>query len=390
MLNAEKPATPLRVAFVSFGSFELSVRLASALSRHATVQLSLPGAQTQPFLRWLDPAVDYRPFDLARLRQPLRQCATIIRLWRQLRAFRPDVIHFQKWHLWFFLALPLFRKFPLVISVHDPIAHLGDADSQRTPHWVVALGYRAADWVIVHNHAMVEEATRLHHIDRSRIDVVPLVERGDGTLRPDVLERPEEVLFFGRIWAYKGLEYLIDAAPMVAESVPGVRFVIAGKGDEIDPYVRMMEHPERFEIINRFVEENEQAELFRRAAVVVLPYVEATQSGVIPVAASFGKAVVATAVGGIPEQVDNGRTGLLVPPRDPRALADAITTLLLDPVRRRSIGEAARKKAQNEWSADAVARRTVDVYRRVLAEIAPSKAPPGEEDVARKVIPLPP
>ena len=375
MLTADKTAPLLRVAFVSFGSFELSVRLASALSRYATIQLSLPTAQTQPFLRWLDPGVEYRPFELARLRQPLRQCATIIRLWRQLRAFRPDVIHFQKWHLWFFLALPLFRQFPLVISVHDPVAHLGDADSQKTPHWVVARGYRSADWIIVHNQAMVEEATRLHHLDRSRIDVVPLVERGDGTLRPDVPERPDEVLFFGRIWAYKGLEYLIGAAPMVAEAVPSVRFVIAGTGDRIDPYVRMIEDPERFEIINRFVDESEQAELFRRAALVVLPYIEATQSGVIPVAASFAKAVVATSVGGIPEQVENGRTGLLVPPRDPSALADAIVALLLDPVRRRRIGEAAREKAEKEWSADAVARRTMDVYRRVVADRStPSKA----------------
>ena len=138
------------------------------------------------------------------------------------------------------------------------------------------------------------------------------------------------VLFFGRIWAYKGLEYLIRAEPLITAEIPDAKIVIAGKGEDFSRYRAMMVHPERFVVHNEFIPDDRRAELFARASVVVLPYVEATQSGVIPVAYTFSKPVVATTVGSIPEMVDDGRTGLLVPPRSEESLAEAIVSLLRD------------------------------------------------------------
>ena len=380
MGSREQGTGRLRVAFVAFDSVELSIRLATALSAHAEVLLTLPRTQSVPYMRWLGESVIFRPFDRPRLRQPLRQMALLARLWWTIRRFRPDVIHMQKWHLWFFLALPLFRAYPLVISVHDPEAHLGDRGAEKTPRWVVARGYRKADRLITHNEAMRTATIASHRVDADRVDVIPLVERGDGSLRPDVSERAFEILFFGRIWEYKGLDRLIRAAPLVVSEVPEARFVVAGRGDDLEPYLQMIDDPSRFEIINEFVSEDRQAELFRRAAIVVLPYVEATQSGVIPVAASFGKPVVASRVGGLPEQVEHGVTGLLVPPRDDVALARAIIDLLSDESRRHAMGREARRKARDEWSAAAVARRTLAVYERTIAERRPSLEPEAGGD----------
>jgi glycosyltransferase involved in cell wall biosynthesis len=97
--------------------------------------------------------------------------------------------------------------------------------------------------------------------------------------------------------------------------------------------------------------------------VVVLPYVEATQSGVIPVAYSFGKPVVATTVGGLPAQVDDGKTGYLVPPRDERALADAVVRLLCNRDLRRQLGANGKRKVTAECSPEIVARNTLAVYQ---------------------------
>ena len=90
----------------------------------------------------------------------------------------------------------------------------------------------------------------------------------------------------------------------------------------------MMVNPDRFIVLNEYVSDEKRAELFRRASVVVLPYIEASQSFIISIAYRFGKPVVATTVGGLPQMVDDGKTGFLVPPRDVDALADAIVRLM--------------------------------------------------------------
>jgi glycosyltransferase involved in cell wall biosynthesis len=173
-------------------------------------------------------------------------------------------------------------------------------------------------------------------------------------------------LFFGRISKYKGLEYLIRAEPLISAMVPEVRFVIAGVGEDIEPYRRMMTNAERFTILDEYISDEQRAELFRRASVVVLPYVEATQSGVIPVAYSFGKPVVATTVGGLPSQVDHGKTGFLVAPRDPEALAMATVELLRNRDLRRRFGANGKQKLTVEANPDTVARETSKVYHLAL------------------------
>ena len=131
-------------------------------------------------------------------------------------------------------------------------------------------------------------------------------------------------------------------------------------------YRQMMKNPARFEVHNSWISDSTRDELFQRAAVVVLPYVSATQSGVVPVAYSFGKPVVVTDVGALSETVDHGRTGLVVPPRDVKALAEAIITLLRNKQSRRQMGANGRRKMQEEWVPDVVARRTVETYKSAI------------------------
>jgi glycosyltransferase involved in cell wall biosynthesis len=154
--------------------------------------------------------------------------------------------------------------------------------------------------------------------------------------------------------------------------VPDVRIVIAGEGEPFDRYERMMVHRDRFLVHNHRIADEQVASLFQRASVVALPYVEASQSGVAAVACAFGKPVVATAVGGIPEMIEDGRTGYLVPPRDPARLAEAVVGLLKNPGLRREMGCRARDMANNDLSWPAIASQTLGVYEKALAEGARS------------------
>ena len=228
--------------------------------------------------------------------------------------------------------------------------------------------YRRAARVIAHNQPMREMIVDKCGIPSERIDVVPLIERGDPESQAGVTEETGTVLCFGRIWPYKGLEYLIKAEPLITAAFPHARIVIAGRGEDFTRYRRMMIHTENFVVNNEFVSVEKRATLFRSASVVVLPYVEATQSGVIPIAYTYGKPVVATAVGGLVEQVEEGVTGFLVPPRDPRLLAERIVQLLGNEPLRRYLGRNGRRKLMTEWSAAVITQQTLEVYRRAIGD----------------------
>jgi starch synthase len=358
----------MKAVFLSFDFGEYSVRLASALAQEAEVLLLLPHQRAAPHLSRLDQAVRFQPFSHPRLRQPLRQMATIYRLLQQIRIFDPDVIHLQKGHLWFNLTLPLLKRYPLVTTIHDPRHHVGDRESQKAPQMIIDFGYRRADQLIVHGKQLKQVVVEELGLPSEIVHVIPHIVLGDDTDQHQVQEEDHLVLFFGRIWEYKGLEYLIRAEPLITAQVPDASIVIAGRGEDFDRYRRLMVHPERFTVYNEYVPHAKRDELFRRASVVALPYIDASQSGVIPIAYMFAKPVVATTVGGLPELVDHGRTGYLVPPRDERALADALVRLLRDKKLRHELGANGKRKVDTECSPDAVARQTIAVYRRAIGD----------------------
>lgn len=361
----------VKVAFLSYDFGEYCIRLASALAQEARVCLLLPHQLAAPHLSKLDQAVNFQPFNQPRLRQPLRQIRMIYTILQHIRNFDPDVIHIQHRHLWFNLALPLLKRYPLVLTIHDPRHHIGDRNAQKTPQMIADFGYRRADQIIVHSKQLKEVVVDQLHIPSETVHVIPHIALGDDTAHNQVQEDDHLILFFGRIWEYKGLECLIRAEPLITAQVPDARIMIAGQGEDFARYRRMMVHPEHFIVYNEYVSDDKRAELFRRASIVVLPYIDGSQSGVIPIAYTFGKPVVATAVGGLPEMVEHGRTGYLVPPRDERALADAIVCLLQDRKLRHQLGTQGKQKIDTECSLEVVAQKTLAVYHRAICEHIP-------------------
>ena len=160
---------------------------------------------------------------------------------------------------------------------------------------------------------------------------------------------PPEVLFVGRLSAEKGIRTLVDATR-------GLNLVVAGDG----PLRSLV--PDAL----GFVPHKEVQRLLARAAVVVLPSHREGLPMVLLEAMAHGRAVVATPVGGTPSLVEDGVTGLLVPPGDAKALREAIERLLGDRELRRRLGEAAHAKVSELCSWERVTDATLDAYAAAL------------------------
>lgn len=148
---------------------------------------------------------------------------------------------------------------------------------------------------------------------------------------------PETVLlFFGAVRPYKGLDVALEALARLPPN-RDVRLVVAGRFWEgHERYERLVSElglGERVELRDEYVTNEDAALAFSAADAVVLPYRSATQSGVVQLAFAYGRPVVATRTGGLPAAVADGRTGLLVPPEDPPALAIALELVAADPGR---------------------------------------------------------
>ncbi|MCM2417423.1 glycogen synthase [Streptomyces sp. RKAG293] len=253
--------------------------------------------------------------------------------------------------------------------------------------WAERTAAEAADAVIAVSHGMRADVLACYpRVDPDRVHVVhngidTALYRPDP--RVDVLERlgidPARpfVLFVGRITRQKGVPHLVRAARAFA---PGTQLVLcAGSPDtpELDAEFRSLvtelrERRDGVLWIPQMLPRPDVVQLLTHAAVFVCPSVYEPLGIVNLEAMACGTAVVASAVGGIPEVVEHGRTGLLVPyeEADPRgfqaALAAAVNEVVGDGARARAMGEAGRRRAVTEFGWDAVARRTVEVYESVL------------------------
>jgi glycosyltransferase involved in cell wall biosynthesis len=354
----------MHVALIEFRtSTPYPVQLANALGHLCQVTLFLPSTATAFAAHADRNNVNLRLFSMPRLRQPVN-VAMVWRLHKQLRAMHPDILHVTFWHPWGTPGLQLLLPYPMVVTVHDVNRHPGERGVWAIPSALYRWQWRGADQVIVHADSARRQILDLDHRRGESVHVIPIgaYDFYRSFADTDQLERPNTILFFGRIWGYKGLMHLIEAEPRITEAIPDARIVIAGQGEDFGEYERAMINPAHFEVHNYRIPHEEVSKLFQSASVVALPYVEASQSGVIPVAYAFGKPVVATRVGGIPDVVDHGLTGLLVPPGDPDSLADALVALLKDHGARLEMGRRAREKAGNELSWTSVAQETLRVY----------------------------
>ena len=127
------------------------------------------------------------------------------------------------------------------------------------------------------------------------------------------LADPSTFLFFGRIESYKGLEFFLEAGTLLVKRGFKPRLIVAGTGSDLARHRARISRMPWVELVDRRIDADEIPDLFARSSAVVLPYTDATQSGVVAMAFGFGRPAISTNVGGLPDVICDGYNGLLVP-----------------------------------------------------------------------------
>jgi glycosyltransferase involved in cell wall biosynthesis len=222
------------------------------------------------------------------------------------------------------------------VIIHDAVAHPGDPTA-LVNRWLFRSVNDADEVVTLSGHVAREIAARHPQLaGRLRVLFHPnLLERAMPAFADS--GRPHGFLFLGRIMAYKGLPLFVEACEILRARGVAFRIGVAGEGslDALKPRLEAL----GAEIVNRWLAHDDVAGLVARYDVMALPHLEASQSGGVPLAHGLGVPVVATPVGGIVEQVEHGRTGLLADTPTAAAFAAAMERYLTDADLRRQLHE---------------------------------------------------
>jgi L-malate glycosyltransferase len=289
------------------------------------------------------------------------------RLSRVLKQLRPDIIHAHDPHGVAMAALARSMstqpKKPKLIASRRVDFHLGRNALSRWKYRQVDHFICASDAI---RHMLVSDgipkarAVTVHEgIDLAKVAAAPPAE-----LHQE-LWLPHQAPVVGNVAAlvpHKGQRHLVDAAADVVRQVPDARFIIAGHGELREALEHQIKHHQLDKHVIFAGFRPDVLSVHKAFDVFVMSSVTEGLGTSLLDAMACGKAVVATSVGGIPEVVVNGETGLLVPPRDHAAMAEAIVRLLKDPALRARMGEAGLARVRQRFTSEIMVANTLRVY----------------------------
>lgn len=366
----------LRVAIYAPHFAEYSYRLAAGLAKHCDVRLVLnrKDANQQWNLSWIPVS---EPFDTRIRDLSLRRFGAIglPNSFLDILAFRPDVVHCHECPEYFtagLMELLRLTSLPRVLTVHDAIPHSEGGSGTGSSEESLRDRMRAtATHITVHGQSCISDFRRASPAYQGEITSamhgVLMVPPPHAEPVAPVAGR---ILFFGRMWAYKGLDVFLDAIDMLERRGVQHQAIVAGRGPEMTRLRARMSGMATVQTNDAYISAEDTSALFQSAAVVALPYKDATQSGVLASAFGNRRPVVASATGGIPDVVTDGLNGLLVPPGDATALADALERVLTSRSLAASLSEGAGRTADGFLNWDHIAEHLVASYRRVAGVAA--------------------
>lgn len=362
----------LRVAIYSPHFSEYSYRLAAGLAQNCDVRLVLNRKDANQ--QWNLSAIpvpfafETRIRDLSVRR---RGAIGIPRSFLDVIAFRPDIVHCHEVPEYYTATLiEILRPFriPLVLTVHDAAPHSeGGSGTNSIEERLRRRMRTAATVVTLHGESCIAEFRRVSPDYKGRITSsmhgVLMVPPPGATPVQQVAGR---ILFFGRMFAYKGLDVFLDAVDILVKRGVQHHAVVAGRGPEMTRLGARMAAMPTIEPIDAYISPEDTGVLFQSAEVVALPYKDATQSGVLASAFGNQRPVVASSTGGIPDIVKDGINGFLVPPGDAAALADTLERTLTSKPLLTSLAEGARLTAAGQMNWDQIADGVFSTYRSVI------------------------
>jgi glycosyltransferase involved in cell wall biosynthesis len=306
-------------------------------------------------------------------RLPFKAAEHLPDMLRLRRAVDADVVHYQ----WLTIPpldvrlLPPLR--PRVMTAHYILPPQPSRRQVRSARRV----FGAMDAVVAHSEHGAARLREEVGLDPRKVRVIPHGAFDYLTTLPEEKPLPAElegaegpvVLSFGLLRPYKGIENLLEAFGQLgadgAGSAPEL-WIVGNPRMDVAPLRELAQRASgRVRFVARFVEDAEIPAIFRRADLVVLPYLDAEQSGVLYTALAFGKPMVLSAVGGFPEVAAAG-AARLVPPGDAAALAAALEELVGDDAARAELATSAARAAAGPFSWDESARHTIALYRELI------------------------
>jgi glycosyltransferase involved in cell wall biosynthesis len=273
----------------------------------------------------------------------------------------PDVIIFRYWMPFF---APCFGSIARLVKRKIKVRVIFICDNiiphEKRPGDITLTKYalHSADSFVVLSQTVEEDLHRF--IPKARYILTPLPlfnvfgepqPKKESRMKLAISEN-NVMLFFGIVRAYKGLEVLLDAMPLILNRI-SVQLIIAGEFyEDEEKYrkkIRQLGLEKHIRLYSDYIPNEEIPVYFSASDVVVLPYVSATQSAIVPVAYNFNKPVIVTDVGGLSEVVKNGLTGFIVSPQNPRAFADAVVKFYEEKCENEFASNIQQEKKQYSW-----------------------------------------
>jgi glycosyltransferase involved in cell wall biosynthesis len=242
--------------------------------------------------------------------------------------------------------------------------------------WLESRSFACADHLCAVSHFVANTTGRLLHLGNRPISVLPNpVDTDMFRPRADATEDPGLMVFVGAICEKKGIRQLVEAMPLIRQAVPDVRLHAYGRDTHtgtppqsfMDTLRRLVPADMADRIIFKgAIERRKVPEVLARASVCVFPsHMEALPIAWLE-AMSMGKAVIASRTGPGPEVIENGVSGLLCDPHDPRSIAQAATLALQQPLLRERLGQAARARVLAHFAEDVMVGRNESFYRECV------------------------
>jgi glycosyltransferase involved in cell wall biosynthesis len=294
-----------------------------------------------------------------------------------------DLVEFPNWEGlgWLFSFR---RRVPVVVRLHTSSLESqllkgtpptrGDKWDARRERWLTT----RADAIVTHSEAHRQRMAEELAIDSRRIAVVPHgIPVYPHFRRPPPEHTDPTVVYLGRMEKRKGTLDLLRAIPLVLREVPAARFVLIGADRPHCPGGRTHAQFVREELpveVQRRIQfegplpDEKVNQWLQTADLFVAPSLYESFGLIFLEAMRWGTPVVGTHAGGIPEVVQDGKTGLLVPPECPAELAQAIVSLLQNEGRRRELGDSARRRVESSFTVDLMAERAAALYGRAIEE----------------------
>ena len=314
----------------------------------------------------------------------LRNLVYSFQVYKEIKSldYEFDIVETPNWTSESFCcSIFLSNKIPIVVRIHTPYFEVFEMYNRQMKIndklicKAEEFSVKKAECVTSSTLGNIKLISQNYNLHSQKIKIVPL---GINTHAADRSRLDgHTVLFIGRLEKRKGIETLIKAIPNVLKQIPDAEFIIIGRdtntaeaGRSYLKYLKQFIKPSFVDKIKFMgnVPDEELPNYYKSCSVFVAPSLYESFGLIYIEGMAWGIPVIGCVVGGVPEVVENGKTGLLVPPEDPKALAAAMIKLLKDEFLRKKIGEAARECVERKFSREMMARNTLKIYEQVINE----------------------